>query len=109
MTSQRQNPALPHTTLTEPANADRSTTRPTAAQEHPFQPMSTLGTHQIAERTVLESTVYLRRTSMVARPKILRPADFAVRTTVAVLVSGSIDLIRPVNSTSPAETAPTTV
>ena len=41
-----------------------------------------------------------KRTFNVARPKILRPSDFAPTMTTPVRVSGSSDLIRPLNSMS---------
>src|SRR6476620_5231766 len=48
-----------------------------------------------------------KRTFNVARPKIFRPADFAPTTTTPVRVSGSSDLIRPLNSMSAPSVADT--
>src|SRR5690606_20217851 len=44
-------------------------------------------------------------TVAVARPKILRPPDLATMAITAVRVSGSTDLILPVNSTSAGSVA----
>jgi hypothetical protein len=49
-----------------------------------------------------------KRTSNVARPKILRPPDFAPMTTTPVRVAGFSDLIRPLNSMSAPAAADTT-
>ena len=48
-----------------------------------------------------------KRTFNVARPKILRPSDFAPTRTTPVRVAGSSDLIRPLNSMSAPSSADT--
>lgn len=56
----------------------------------------------------LARPVQRKRTSNVARPKILRPSDFAPTTTTPVRVSGFNDLTRPLNSMSVPAAADTT-
>lgn len=66
-------------------------------------------TEMIGPIWIDESVGYPRRMSIVDRPNILRPAAFATRTILAVPLSGSIALMRPLNSTSPAAKASMTV
>lgn len=49
----------------------------------------------------------LKRTFIVARPKIFRPSDFAATMTTPLRVVGSNDLIRPLNSMSAPSLADT--
>ena len=60
-----------------------------------------------AGRPVAGASGQRKRTSNVARPKIFLPSDFAPTMTTPVRVSGSSDLIRPLNSMSAPSVADT--
>ena len=83
-------------------------TIPSPAASQP--PRSTSRPDRRAQRLILlepPREAQRKRTSNVARPKILRPSDFAATTTTPVRVAGSSDLIRPLNSMSAPSVADT--